>query len=146
MDRNIPVASHVKPLAVSILFYTLHHSLLGDAHGLHQGCHVLQAKVPIGTSVRLPGPGRVFDQDLLTAKGAVAASPTVGVASDLTVRVPDVVSVLLVERVIRGFVKGGPPEDEAFFEIQPNALEEKGVLQAAKVLQMGISAQGFVEV
>ncbi len=96
--------------------------------------------------MRLARPRRMFRQDLLARVGGVPPSAPVGVAADVAVGVADVVAVLLVEGVVGDEAEGGAPEAEALVEREADALEEEGVLQAAKVLEVGVGAQGEVEV
>lgn len=57
-----------------------------------------------------------------------------------------VVAVFFVELVVGDFAERGTPEDEAFLEVEPDAFEEEGVLQAPEVLEMGIAAERAVQV
>lgn len=140
-DRNVPITSHVKLLLFLVLLHTLQHAPVADAHGLHQGRQVLQVKVPVRAPMRLPRPRRVLCQDLLAAERAVPAAASVGVAADVSVRVSHVVPVVLVELVVHDLAERLPPERETLLQVQPDALEEQGVLQAPKVFEMRIAAE-----
>lgn len=121
---NVPVASHVKLLLVLVLLDALEDGSVRHTHGLDQSRQVLHVEMSVGTSVGLPGAGRVFRQDLLTAVGAVAAASAIRVAAHLPVCVAHIIPVFLVELVVGDLVKGTPPEHQALFEIQADALEE----------------------
>lgn len=85
-------------------------------------------------------------QNLLAAKGAVAASSPVRVAAHVAVRVTHIVSVVLVELVVGDFVERAAPEHEALLEIQADALEEQRVLQTSEVLEVSVPPEGAVQV
>jgi hypothetical protein len=57
----------------------------------------------------------------------------------------NVVSVLLVELVVCEFVERAAPEHETFLEVEPNALEEKRVLETSEMLEVGIFAERAVQ-
>lgn len=86
----------------------------------------------------------MLHQDLLAAEGTVTASTTVGVAAHVAVRVTHVVTVLLVEDVVRDFREGGAPEHQAFFQREADAFQEEGILQTPIVLEMGIAPEAAV--
>lgn len=102
--------------------------------------------MPIRAPVRLPGPGGVLGKNLLAAVRAVPAATAVRVAADVAVHVPHVVAVLLVEGVVGDLAEARPPEDEALLKVEPDALEEERVLQPAVVLEVGVAAEGAVQV
>lgn len=102
--------------------------------------------MPVRTPVGLARPRRMLGQNLLTAKRTVATASPVRVAADVAVCVPDVVPVLLVERVVRHLVEGAAPEGEALLQVQADALEEERVLQTAVVLEVSVATQRPVQV
>ena len=56
----------------------------------------------------------------------------------------DVVLVFFVEFVVGFFGEAGAPETDTFVETEADAFEEKSVLQAAKVFEVGVTAEGDV--
>lgn len=56
----------------------------------------------------------------------------------------DVVLVFFVEFVVGFFGEAGAPETDTFVETEADAFEEKSVLQAAKVFEMGVAPEGEV--
>ena len=56
----------------------------------------------------------------------------------------DVVAVFLVELVIGVVFEALAPEEDAVFQGQADALEEERILQAAKVFEVGVFAEGEV--
>ena len=133
-------------LPVAILLDALQHPLIRHPHPLQQARQVVHVKVPVRTPVRLPGPRRLLRQDLLAAVRTIPPAPPIRVTTDITVRVPHVVPVLLVKLIIRKLPEARPPEDQALLEAEAHALEEQRVLQPAKVLQVGVAAEGAVQV
>ena len=83
----------------------------------------------------------------MARKRAIALPAAVGVAAYVAVGVADVIPVFFVEG---GFVRLGgeaaAPEEQALVQAQPDAFEEKGVLQPAEVAQVRVGAQGAVQV
>lgn len=76
----------------------------------------------------LSRPRRVLRKNLLTAKGAVPASPAVRVTTHIAIRMAHIVPVFLVEDVVRDLVKAAPPEHQTLLEVETHALEEESVL------------------
>jgi hypothetical protein len=95
----------------------------------------------VRAAMGLSGPWWMLCEDLLTRIRRVAFSSAIGIASNITVGVTDVVSVLLVELVVCDLLESTPPEDQAIFEGQANALQEQGVLQSTEVLQVRVRTQ-----
>lgn len=133
-------------LSVLVLLDALQHGSVRNTHRLHQRRQILQVEVSVRAAVRLPRPRGVLCQNLLAAKGAVAASSPVRVAAHVAVRVTHIVSVVLVELVVGDFVERAAPEHEALLEIQADAFKEQRVLQASKVLEVSVSPEGAVQV
>lgn len=73
--------------------------------------------------------GGVVGQDLLAREGLVVAA----VALE-AVGVADVVAVFFGEFVVGGGGEGGAPECDGLVGGEADALEEEGVLEAAKML------------
>lgn len=88
----------------------------------------------------------MFRQNLLTRERTITVSPTITIAADITIDVTDVVAVFLVELVVGDFVEGLAPEEKAFFEVETDAFEEEGVLEAAEVFEVRVAAERAVEV
>lgn len=99
-----------------------------DPGRLQQGRQVIDAEMPVGTTVALARTRLMLGEDLLAGEGRVAASAPVGVAADVAVGVPDVVPILLVEGVVGDQLEAGPPEQKAFFQVQPERFQEQRVL------------------
>ncbi len=97
--------------------------------------------MPVWASVCLAWTRGVLGQYLLTGEGRVAAPATVRVTADITVRVPHIVPVFLVESVVRDLVKCGTPKDQALLQVQTEPFEEECVLQSTVMLEMRVSTQ-----
>lgn len=57
----------------------------------------------------------------------------------------DVVAVFFVELIVGDFGEAGTPEDKTFFQVETDAFEEQGVLKTAVVFEVGVAAEGAVE-
>ncbi len=57
-----------------------------------------------------------------------------------------IIAILFVESIVSDQLESLPPEDETILQAQPDALEEKCVLQPAVVLQMAVFAQRHVKI
>ena len=115
-------------LLVLIILDTLNHGSIIHAHALHQRCEVLHAKVPVRASVSLAGAWRVLCENLLATEGAVAASPPVGITTNVAICVTNIVPVVLVEGIVGNLVEAASPEHERLLQIETNVLEEEAVL------------------
>lgn len=121
-EGNPPVARHVVLLPVPVLLDPLQHPLVRDPHPLQQPRQVVHVKVPIRAPVRLPRPRRVLREDFLAAVRAIPPAPPIRIAAHIPVRVPHIIPVLLVERIVRNLPEPRPPEDEALLQAEPHAL------------------------
>ena len=109
------VARDVVALLGHVFLDRLQHVAVVHARALQYRCEVVGREGPVWTAVGLAGPWKWLRQELLTRVGCVASSAPVGVASNVAVRVPDVVFVFLLELVVCHELEGAPPEDNAFF-------------------------------
>lgn len=100
----------------------------------------------IGAPVGFAGAGGVFGENLLAREGRVAPATADGVAANVTVRVPDVVTVFFIEGVIGDKAEGLAPEEKAVVKGEANPFEEESVLQPAEILQMAVFAKCHVQV
>jgi hypothetical protein len=69
----------------------------------------------IRTSVSLARTGRMLSEDLLATERAVSSTTAVGISTDITIGVSDIVLVLLVEGVVCHSVEALSPEHQALF-------------------------------
>ena len=99
----------------------------------------------VRTTVGLPWSGRMVRQNLLAGEGAVAVSATIAIPAHIAIGMTNIVAILFIEHIICDFGERGAPENETFLEGQPDAFEEKGVLQTAEMFQMRVAAEGAVE-
>ena len=76
----------------------------------------------------LPTPRRPLRQDLLAREWRVAAPAPVSIATNIAIRVPHVVAILLVEGVVGDELEALAPEGEAFVEREADAFEKERVL------------------
>jgi hypothetical protein len=143
---NSPVTSNMIPLRLRILLDSLQHRRVRHPRGPQQCGQILNRKVPVRAPMRLAGARRMLGQDLLAAKRTVTPAAAICIAAHVAVAVAHVVAVLLVEGVVADGTETGAPEDERLFQAQADALEEEGVLQAAKVLELAVAAEGAVDV
>lgn len=95
---------------------------LRDARGLQERGEIVDAEMPVGTTVAFPGARLVFGEDLLAGERRVATTTPVGVPADVAVRVPHVVPILFVERVVRDQLEAGSPEHKALFEAEAESF------------------------
>lgn len=96
--------------------------------------------------MRLSRPRRMFSKYFLATERTVAISPSVTIASHISIGMAHIVTVLLVEHVVCDLAEAGAPEDQTFFEIETNAFEEEGVLKSTIVFEVGVAAEGAVQV
>lgn len=83
--------------------------------------------------MRLSRPRWMFCEDLLATERTISIAPPIAISPNIPIRMAHIISIFLVERVVCDLVKSLSPEDEAFFEIEPDALQEKCVLQTPVV-------------
>lgn len=83
---------------------------------------------------------------LLDSFRLTPTAPPGAVASNISICVSHVIPILLVESIVCDQLERLPPKDETILQAQPDALEEKCVLQPAVVLQMAIFAQRHVKI
>ncbi len=140
------IAGNVETLLLHILLHHAQNVPVVNAGGLEQSGEILNTEMPIGTSMGFAAPGRVFGQDTLTGKWGVSSPPPDAVTTDIPIRIPDVIPIFFVERVVRDELEGLPPKDETILQGQPYSFEEERVLQAAKMFQMAVLAQCHVEI
>lgn len=136
----------MKFLLFLVLFYTPNGTTVIDAHSFHQLRQVLETEVPVRATVCLTRSRWVLCEDLLTAEWAVPVAAPVRVPANIAIGVPDVVPVVFVELIIRNLVEGLPPKRQTLLQIQSNTLQEQRVLQATKVLEVGVATEGPVKV
>lgn len=111
-------------LAFLVLFDAIQDGSIGDADTLQQRGEVFETEVAVGTPVGLARSRRMFRQDLLARERRVTSSAPVRVATNITVCVPHVISVILVESIICNFMEGASPEDQALLQGQTDPLQE----------------------
>lgn len=81
----------------------------------------------------LSWPGRMFHEDLVTTEWTISASTSGTVPSHITVRVPDIITVFLVECVVGYQAETAAPVRKAFREGEAEAFEKEGKLEAGVV-------------
>ena len=109
------VAGDMVPLSANVLGNTSQDIPVHDAGALEQRREVVRTEVSIWAAVAFATTRRVLSQYFLTRKGRITPATPIGVAPNITIRMPDVVAVLFVECVIGDFVKRLSPEDDAVF-------------------------------
>lgn len=140
------IARDVKPLPLHILPNALEDLAIPHAHTLEQPDEAVLAVGAIGAPVVLAGAGEGLGEEFLARVGRVTSAAAVRVAADVAVGVPDIVAVFLVEGVVGDELEAVAPEEEAFVEAEPDALEEEGVLEAGEVFEVVVPAELDVEV
>ena len=109
---------------------------LGGAANLHlgkEGTKMLLVVVTVGTAVMISGVGRISKDNLGAVVRGVAGTLTL-----LTVHVPDVVRVVLVELLGRhDLAKLALEEEEGFLHGQTGTLEEESVLESTSASACG---------
>ena len=117
---------------------------LGGAANLHlgkEGTKMLLVVVTVGTAVMISGVGRISKDNLGAVVRGVAGTLTL-----LTVHVPDVVRVVLVELLGRhDLAKLTLEEQEGFLHGQAGTLEEESVLESTPVLQLVVALETRVK-
>ena len=88
----------------------------------------------------------VFSEYSLTRKGGVAPSAPIRVTADVSIRMADVVAVLLVKAIICEIAKRLTPELDSVIKGETDTLEEKSILQAAEVFKVVICGESGLEV
>lgn len=89
---------------------------------------------------------RRFCSQLLAGIWRVAAASSICITTDIAVGVADVVSIFLIELVVRHIVEALPPEHQRLLERQTDAFEEERILQTAKMLEVGVFGEGDLKV
>ena len=95
--------------------------------------------------MRLATARRMLGQDLLAREGRIAP-PSARIPAHVAVGVADVVAVFLVEGIIGDVPEGGAPEAETLVQTQADALQEKGILEAGVVFEVGVLPQREMQV
>jgi hypothetical protein len=115
----------VELLLILILLDTLKNRAIIDAHSLHKCRQILHVEVSVRASMSLTGTRRMFRENLLATKRTVTTSSSVGVTSNITVYVTNIVTILFVKLVICHLVEALSPEHKTLLQIQADTLEEE---------------------
>jgi hypothetical protein len=146
MVGQLPIASKMVLHLLFVLLNPSENIVILDPYRCQQIGQVLYGEMPIWTAVRLARSRRMFCQDLLAAERAIPVSSPIGITAHIPVCVTYVISVHLVEVVVRDRIESLSPEGEAFFQIESDTFQEESVLQPSIVLQFGIAAERAVQV
>ena len=123
-----PVACNMIPLPIYILLDSSKHMTVTNTRSLQQGRQVLNAEMTIWATMTFATAGRVLGQDFLAGIRRVTSSATVGVTTHVAIGMTDIITIFLVEGVVRYQSKGLPPKDQAVFHREPKTFKEKCVL------------------
>lgn len=119
-----PIAGNVVPLPTNILAYSAQDVFVSDARALQECCQVVRAKVPVRATMAFTASWGVLCEDLLTGERRVAPATPICVPANISVRMSDIVPILLVEGVISNPVEGLSPEENAVFHAQAKTFEK----------------------
>lgn len=138
------VASKVVLLFFDVCPNSAENIAIMDTCCLEQGSEIVDAEMSVWTSMRFSTARRMLGQYLLARKWRITFPSSYSISPDITVRVSDVISVLLIECVVCNELERLTPEDETFLQGQSNTLEKECVLKPSEVFQMVVLTQGHV--
>lgn len=95
-----------------------------NSDGLKKSYKVVGREVTIWTTVSLANTGTSVTEDFLAGVRRISSTSTVGVATNITVGMADVVLVSRVEFVVGKTSEGLAPEDDTVFQRQTDTLQK----------------------
>jgi len=116
-----------------------------DAGRLEERDEIVDGEVAIGATVSLARARGSVAEDLLARVRCITSTSTVGVTTNITVGMANIIFVPGVEFVVGKSPKSLTPEDNAVFKRETNTLQEKGILKTTKMFQMGVFAECHVQ-
>jgi len=93
----------------------------------------------------LTSTGGILHQNALAGKGRVSSTSAIGIASNISVRVTNIVLVFGVELIVGKALERLTPEKDTLIQAEANALEEQSILKTAKMFQVVILAKCCVK-
>jgi hypothetical protein len=119
-----PIAGNMIPLLLHIVSHCFQQITILDTNALEERREVLRSKGAVWATVSLARTWKGLGEDLLARVGRVSAAAAVGIAAHVTVRVPDIVSVLFLELVVCHELEGLPPKYYALIQAKADTLEK----------------------
>jgi hypothetical protein len=95
------VAGNVISLLLDIVSNASQHIPIIDTDGLEESGQIVHTEMTVWAAMCLASSRWMLCQDLLAGKWGISTSTPIGISAYVAIGVPDVVSILLIERVVR---------------------------------------------
>lgn len=130
------VTRHMKLHLLPIILHPLQHAPICHPGALQRRGQILKTVMPVWTSVRFPRSRGVLRKDLLAGERTIAPSPPIPITPYISVRMPDIIPILFIKRIIRHCTKPTAPVLQRVRQRQTQTLEEERILQTRVVLEV----------